>query len=125
MNANTFEIDATDLEDGNEEISEVENEYVGDDEEIGEIPAEVARKVLGRSKADKEKDEVVVSGPKGKTVLGKHIRAKLQLNGLYSLYFKEGGELPELLKGSFTDIRAIEEAVDHYLQTANKVVAAA
>lgn len=124
--APTFEVDEPELdaEDLDEEdgVSDIENDY-GDDEE-GEIPPEIAKKLLADRKEQSGKIEVKVSGPKGKTVLGKQIRAKLQSNGLYKLYFKEGGELPETLKGQYTSVKEVEAAIDHYLQTANKVIAA-
>ena len=122
----TFEVDEPELEAedyGDEDgVSDIENEY-GDEDE-GEIPPEIAKKLLAERKEQGGKIEVRVSGPKGKTVLGKQIRAKLQSNGLYKLYFKEGGELPDILKGQYTSVKEVENAVDHYLHTANKVIAA-
>ena len=122
----TFEVDEPELdaEDLDEEdgVSDIENDY-GDEDE-GEIPPEVAKQLLSDRKDSGGKIEVKVSGPKGKTVLGKQIRAKLQPNGLYRLYFKEGGELPDILKGQYTSVKEVETAVDHYLHTANKVIAA-
>lgn len=119
----TFAIDQPDEDLG--VIDEIENDYVGQDEDVGEIPVEEVKKILKKNgiKADKEKGEIVVAGPAGKTVLGKHIRAKLQPKGCYTLYFQEGGELPECLKGKYTDIKAIEIAVENYLRNANKKVA--
>ena len=122
----TFEIDNPE-DDTGIDYDSIENDFVGDDEDVGEIPPEVVRKVLGKSKVDKDgvKGEVTVSGPQGKSILGKSIRAKLLPGGLYQLYFQEGGELPRHLQGLFTDVKAIEQAVNHYLTESNKEVQSA
>lgn len=122
------EFDAPEMDiDDDEGIEEIENDY-GDEDE-GEIPSDEVRKILGRGKQqadESDRKDVKVSGPAGgKTVLGKQIRAKLCPDGLYKLYFKEGGELPSILQGRYTSTSEVNAAVDHYLQIANKTVAAA
>lgn len=126
----TFEVDEPELEeemDFNEnDIEGIDNDF-GDEDE-GEIPPELAKQILrgkGNKKAEDDGLDVKVSGPQGKTILGKHIRAKLQPGGLYKLYFAEGGELPDMLKGQYTDRRTITTAIEHYLATAKKVIIAA
>lgn len=35
-------------------------------------------------------------------------------NGLYSLFYEGGGELPDVLKGNYTSVFACTKAIDEY-----------
>jgi len=57
-------------------------------------------------------DEVVF----GKTKTGNKVAYKVKDgDALYSIYFKNGGETPDILKGMWTDVRQIENAITKYL----------
>lgn len=55
-------------------------------------------------------DKVYVT-PNGKTIA---IRRQEQ-DGLLEIYFTSGGELPEILKGSFTSTHEAEKLINLYL----------
>lgn len=52
---------------------------------------------------------------KAETKNGKKIQAKQDSFGNWFLCFETGGELPEILKGKFCDMYAVDRAISVYL----------
>ena len=117
MSEDSFDL----IEDDDEEIATTDNDYDGD-----EIPPEIAMRILGkkdREEQSEKKDLVIssinVAGVKGSKDLKKTIVARRDKSGMWIIAFKEGGKTPGLLEGKFTDISAVEDAVNSYLAKTN------
>ena len=52
----------------------------------------------------------------GETQAGKTVQMSRNSIGYWEINFKEGGELPEPLQGTFTDYHMAARAVDAYLE---------
>lgn len=106
-NQHTF-VDDSDEEMDNE-VDQIENDFDGD-----EMPPEKVRELLSKKEVNNKTHEIKVAGPADAT-FDKTIMTKLnRKNGLYVIYFKEGGELPKELRGHFTSITEVDSAVDTY-----------
>lgn len=54
---------------------------------------------------------------KAETQNGKKIQAKQDSFGNWVICFETGGELPEILKGKFCDMYAVDRAISVYLSS--------
>ena len=72
-------------------------------------------KIVFEDKTDSELpriDKVKIA----ETEKGKTIQMSRNQYGFWEIQFKEGGELPEILKGTFTDYHFAQQAVAKYLE---------
>ena len=113
---------ATDVEMEDEMEDGIENDF--GDSEVGEIPAEIAMKILGKTKEEKDdkpkdftikKISIKVTG--GNKSLDKTVVLRRNSYGNWKMAFKEGGELPAGLQGSFTNPTEAQVALDNYIVT--------
>ena len=109
MNDQHTFVDDSDEADYEEGLEEIVNDTDGE-----EVSPEEARKILSAMSVDNKTGEIRVAGDK-KDKSEKTIMTKLnRSNGMYLIYFKEGGQLPPELTGHFTSLSEVDSAVSAY-----------
>jgi len=90
----------------------LDTEFIDEDEVVSNEDGVVAFSHTEATNVKSKPLEVMVAGPS--LLEQKTLTVKQNNYGMYFLTFKEGGEIPDALKGNYTSIVEVKSAISNY-----------